>query len=523
MADIHTIPTPASLNPTPALKEVVTNYITSFAPSVTPTGSSGGDVRHENLNKFFDNGNISWMLTSTCLCLIMVPGVAFFYSGLARRKNTLALIMLSMLGLCVTLFQWYFWGYSLAFSQTGTSGYIGNLRHFAFIRTLADYSPSSNYVSELVFANFQGIFAAITVALFTGAAAERGRIGPMLLITFIWLTVVYCPLTCWIWNPNGWAYKWGVYDFAGGGPVEVGSGFAALAYTVCLGRRSKFLAEQYRPHSVLNVVLGTALLWFGWLGFNGGSAYGSNLRAAIAITNTNLTAATAGLVWVLYDYIFKTRKWTTIGFCSGVVAGLVAATPCAGFVSPHTSLAIGAITGLICNWAILLKTHMKIDDAMDIFAIHGVAGFVGTILNGLFAVDYIAAMDGTFVGDNAIRGGWFNHHWRQLGLQVAYICAVAAYDFVVTFIILFIADKIPFLQLRVTPDAEEIGVDADQIGEYAFDYIEERRDYKQWKISPSGIPEEIVVSNGIPHPTGNVAAPGKVLEVAGQPNIDFAV
>ncbi|CAB65815.1 plasma membrane ammonium transmembrane transporter Amt2 [Schizosaccharomyces pombe] len=501
MSSVNSIPTATS-----------TVYISVLPATATPSGGSGGNVLHEDLNKFYDYGNTSWILACTPLCLIMVPGVAFFYSGLARRKNTLALIMLSMLGLCVSFFQWYFWGYSLAFSQTGTSGYIGNLRHFAFIRTLADYSPGSNNIPELVFANFQGMFAAITVALFTGAAAERGRIGPMLIITFVWLTVVYCPIACWIWNPNGWAFKFGVYDFAGGGPVEVGSGFAALAYTVCLGRRSKFVEEQFRPHSVLNVVLGTSLLWFGWLGFNGGSAYGSNLRAAMAITNTNLAGAVAGLVWVIYDYIFRTRKWSTIGFCSGVVAGLVAATPCAGFVSPHASLAIGAITGLCCNWAIKLKSHMRIDDAMDIFAIHGVAGFVGTFLNGLFAVDYIAAMDGIYVGENKIRGGWFDHHWRQLGLQMAYICAVGAYDFVVTFIILFITDKIPYLQLRVSPDAEEIGVDADQIGEYAFDYIEERREYKHWKISPAGVPEEIIISNGVAQPTGNVAAPGKILE-----------
>ncbi|EEB09519.1 ammonium transporter Amt2 [Schizosaccharomyces japonicus yFS275] len=496
---------------------------TALAASPTPSGDSGGNVRVTNLNTYYDTGNISFMLCCTALCLFMVPGVAFFYSGLARRKNTLALIMLSVSSMCISFFQWYFWGYSLAFSTTGSgrSGFIGNLWHFCFVHTLADYSPDSNNVSELLFANFQGMFAAITVALFTGAAAERGRIAPMLVICFFWLTIVYCPLAYWVWNPYGWAAKWGVYDFAGGGPVEAGSGFAALAYTVYLGRRKDHIEEHFRPHSVLNVVLGTSILWFGWLGFNGGSAYGANLRAVVAVTNTNICAAVAATTWVLYDFIFRTRKWSMIGFCSGAVAGLVAATPTCGFVSPHASLAIGFITGLVCNWAIKLKVHLRIDDAMDIFAIHGMAGILGTVFNGFFAVDYIAAMDGITMGDNAIKGGWFNKHWKQLGIQIGYVAAVCCYDFVVTFIIIVIADHIPCLNVRVTPDAELIGVDADQIGEYAFDYIEARREYKQWKISPAGVSTDnilvshgIDVTNGVP---GNIASKEKDMPVDSAP------
>lgn len=234
---------------------------------------------------------------------------------------------------------------------------------------------------------------------------------------------------------------------------------------------------NFRPHNVSLIVLGTVLLWFGWLGFNGGSAFGANLRAVMACWNSNLTAIFGSVTWVLLDYRLA-RKWSMVGWCSGAISGLVAATPASGFISPWASVILGVVTGIVCNFATKVKFWVKIDDSLDVFAEHGVAGMVGLLFNGLFADSAIIGLDGVNTG--LYPGGWVKHHYKQLYQQLAYVCAVIAYSFVVSALLAFIINKIPGLHLRASEEAELLGMDDDQLGEFAYDYVEVRRDYLAW-------------------------------------------
>ena len=273
--------------------------------------------------------------------------------------------------------QWFFWGYSLAFSKTANK-FIGNLDNFGFRGVLAQKSGN---VPDLLFAIFQCMFAAITPALAIGAAAERGRMLPCIVFIFVWATIVYDPIACWTWNANGWVYQLGGLDFAGGTPVHISSGAAALAYSVMLGKRRGHGTHElnYRPHNVSHVILGTVFLWFGWFGFNGGSALGSNLRATMACVVTNLAASVGGFTWVLVDYRLE-RKWSAVGWCSGAIAGLVAITPASGYVPPWSAVVFGVVGAIACNYATKLKFLIGVDDALDIFAVHGIGGIVGNLL-----------------------------------------------------------------------------------------------------------------------------------------------
>lgn len=310
-----------------------------------------------------------------------------------------------------------------------------------------------------------------------GAIAERGRLIPSLIFIFCWATLVYCPLAMWAWGLHGWGYTWGVMDYAGGGPVEIGSGLSALAYSWILGRRQEKMMLNFRPHNVSMIVLGTVFLWFGWLGFNGGSAFGANLRAVMACWNSNLTAMMAAISWTILDWRLA-KKWSMVGWCSGAIAGLVAATPASGYIPPWASVVLGIVTGIVVNFSTKIKYWIKIDDAMDIFAEHGIAGMIGLFFNGLFGATYIIGLDGVNTG--SIPSGWLERRWIQLGQQVAYIVACTVYAFVVSALIAFIIDKIPGLHLRASDDAELLGMDDDQLGEFAYDYVEVRRDYLAW-------------------------------------------
>ncbi|KAG5729792.1 Ammonium transporter MEP3 [Termitomyces sp. T112] len=421
----------------------------------------------------FDRGDIAFVILSGGMVFLMVPGLAFLYSGLARRKSALSLVWVCFASNAVVIFQWFFWGYSLAFSPTAKNGFIGNLTHFGLIDVFGNPSPGTPLVPELVFSFFQMEFACVTAAILMGGIAERGRVLPAVVLIFLWTTIVYCPLAYWVWGTNGWAMKWGVLDFAGGGPVEIGSGVSGLAFSWVLGRRSEKELLNFRPHNVSIVGLGTSLLWFGWLGFNGGSAFGANLRAAIAIWNTMIAAAFGGAIWCLLDFRIE-RRWTMVGFCSGTIAGLVAATPSSGFVYPWASVIIGALAGAICNWATKVKFLIRVDDALDLFAEHAVGGIVGLILTAFFATPTVISLDGVNL---STPGGWVNHNWKQLYIQFAYVCATCAYSFVVTAILAKAVDSIPGLRLRNTPEAEKRGMDEIEIGEFASDYIEIRRDF----------------------------------------------
>ncbi|MCJ1266500.1 ammonium transporter Amt1 [Lobaria immixta] len=436
------------------------------------TVPTGGDSLTENLNIHYESGDIAWMIAATALVLLMIPGVGFFYSGLARRKSALSLIWLSMMATGVTSFQWFFWGYSLAFSHTAGK-YIGDLENIGFRNVLAAPSVGSPRIPDLLFAVYQGMFAAITVALAVGAVAERGRMLPCVIFMFVWSTVIYDAIACWTWNPKGWVYVMGGLDFAGGTPVHISSGSAALAYSLMLGKRRGHGTHElnFRPHNVTQVIIGTVFLWVGWFGFNAGSALSANMRAVMAAVVTNLAASVGGVTWCLLDYRLE-RKWSAVGFCSGVVAGLVAITPGSGFVPAWAAVVYGVVGGAACNYATKVKFFLGIDDALDIFAVHAIGGLVGNLLTGFFAADYIAHLDGF----TEINGGWLNHHYIQLAYQLADSASGFAYSFGGSCIILFIMNLIPGLGLRASEEAEVLGMDDAEIGEFAYDYVELTRD-----------------------------------------------
>ena len=339
-------------------------------------------------------------------------------------------------------------------------------------------------------------FCATTAAITIGAIAERGRLIPALVFIFFWATIVYCPIACWAWNAGGWGFLYGVVDYAGGGPVEIGSGMSALAYSWILGRRQEKMMLNFRPHNVSMITLGTVFLWFGWLGFNGGSSFGANLRAVMACWNTNLTAAFASMTWVFLDWRLA-RKWSMVGWCSGAICGLVAATPSSGYITPWGSVVLGMVAGSVCNFSTkskdslspavlsqlsnqrrLVKYWIRIDDSMDILSEHAIAGMLGLLANAIFGADYIVSLDGVMGPYHPL--GWIQHNWKQLYIQLAYICAATSYAFVMSAIIAFTIDKVPGLHLRASEEAELLGMDDDQLGEFAYDYVEVRRDFLAW-------------------------------------------
>ncbi|KAL7924030.1 ammonium transporter [Trichoderma austrokoningii] len=453
------------------------SYAHLGAPTVfNGTGSKGGDPRTENLNQWYQSGDQAFILVASCMVLIMVPGVSFLYSGLARRKSALSMLWVTMMSFSVIVFQWYFWGYSLAFSATSSNGYIGNLNHFGLQRVLATPSIGSPLVPALLYSFYQMMFCAVTACLTVGAVAERGRVVPSMVFCFCWATLVYCPMAYWVWNPNGWAFKNGVLDYAGGVPVEIGSGVSALAYSWVLGRRNEKMMMNFRPHNISLITLGTVLLWFGWLGFNGGSAFGANLRAVMACWNSCLTAMFAAMTWCLLDFRLA-KKWSMVGWCSGTISGLVAATPASGFITPWASIILGVVSGVCCNFSTKIKFFIRIDDSLDVFAEHGIGGMVGLIFNAFFASGSIIGLDG--VNSGAI-GGFPDHNYKLIGWQIAAIVTASAYAFVMSAVLAKIIDLIPGLKLRASEEAELLGMDDDQHGEFSYDYVEVRRDFLAW-------------------------------------------
>ncbi|ANZ73093.1 BA75_00660T0 [Komagataella pastoris] len=434
-------------------------------PSGYYDSGTGGNSLEVDLNVRFDKADMVWVAVSGCLVFLMVPGVGLLYSGLARKKHALSLLWASLMAAGVVSFQWFFWGYSLVFGRD-SSNFLGNMKNFCLMDVLGAPSTADT-VPDILFCFFQGMFAMVTGCLMVGGACERAALGPMMVFLFCWVTVVYCPIAAWTWNANGWLAELGALDFAGGGPVHMNSGAGALAYALWLGKRKDPAVAKgvpkYKPHSVTSVVLGTVFLWFGWFGFNGGSTGNASMRSWYACVSTNLAAGTGALSWLFVDYFRFGRKWTTTGMCCGAISGLVAITPAAGYTPVYFAVAFGVVAGALCNFAVELKFLMRIDDGMDVFALHGVGGFIGSVMTGLFAADYVAALDGT-----EIDGGWINQHYVQLGYQLAACCATLLWSFGITSILLNIQDRIPFLKLRLSEDQEIIGTDAAVIGEFTY-------------------------------------------------------
>lgn len=402
-----------------------------------------------------NSGDTAWILASSALVLLMTPGLAFFYGGLVRRKNTTATIMHSLTCMGIAGVVWVLWGYSLAFSRDlGGLGLVGGLDWLLLNGVSATESgPYADNIPHQAFAIFQGMFAIITPALITGAFAERMKFSAFFLFTVIWITVVYAPVAHWVWNANGWLGGLGVLDFAGGTVVHINSGIAALAAALIIGRRIGFGELPMPPHNVPMVVLGAGLLWFGWFGFNAGSALAADGTAVNAFVVTNTAAAAGVLGWVGMSW-FSIKKPSIIGAASGAVAGLVAITPAAGFVGAGPAVLIGLAAGVICYWSVELLLKLKVDDALAVWGVHGMGGVWGALATGLFVG----------IGFGELTEGVTRI--QQVGLQAIGILVTVVWSFALTAIIL-LALKYT-IGLRVKDVEEEIGTDLSQHGEQAY-------------------------------------------------------
>jgi ammonium transporter, Amt family len=402
-----------------------------------------------------NTGDTAWVLASAALVLFMTPGLALFYGGMVRAKNILAMLMQNFFAMGIVALIWVFVGYSLAFGNAGEGGWIGN---FDFIGLKGMGSEVSGTIPALLFVAFQLTFAVITPALITGAIADRMRFSAWVGFIALWSLFVYVPVCHWIFG-GGWLFERGALDFAGGAVVHVNAGAAALVLCIILGRRRGWPGEAMPPHSLPLTLLGTGILWFGWFGFNAGSALGANGLAAQAFINTFVAASAAMIGWLIVER-FKAGHATTLGAASGAVGGLVAITPCAGFVGAVPSIIIGFLAGIVCYLAIQLKFKLKYDDSLDVVAVHLVGGLLGSILLGLFADASVnsAGKDGVFFG-----GGW-----SLFGEQVLAVAVVFVFSGVVTAIIAYVLKAVLPKGIRASEEDEEVGLDLTQHSEVGY-------------------------------------------------------
>jgi Amt family ammonium transporter len=390
----------------------------------------------------------AWMLVATALVLLMTPALGFFYGGLVRSKNSLNTMMMSYVALGAVGILWALVAYSLAFADG--SAWLGGLQNALLGGVTADAKGS---IPHILFMAYQGTFAIITAALISGAIVERMRFGPYLAFIVLWTLLVYAPVAHWVWG-GGFLGKMGVLDFAGGTVVHINAGISALVAAAVIGARKDYGRQAILPHNVPFVLLGAGLLWFGWFGFNGGSALAANASAATAFVNTFLAPMATLVVWVLLDYV-RTGHATAVGGATGIVVGLVAITPAAGFVSPAGSLALGAIAAFPSYFAIVLRSRTRIDDSLDVFAGHGVGGITGALLTGVFAQKVWGGTDGLLAGNPG-----------QLGLQAIGVAVSLVYAGAMTFVILKALGAV--VALRAPTGTEALGMDVSQHGEEAY-------------------------------------------------------
>ena len=409
-----------------------------------------------------DSGNTAWVLMSAALVLFMVPGLAFFYAGMVRSKNVLGMLMQNFFCLGLVSVLWVLFGFTLAFGEDIGGGLLGAL-DFVGLSGL-DVVPGFEgdlglTIPPMAFVAFQMMFAVITPALITGAIADRMKFAAWVVFIAVWSILVYAPVAHWVFSPGGWLFQRGALDFAGGTVVHINAGIAALALILVLGRRRGWPAEAMPPHSLPLTLLGTGILWFGWFGFNAGSALGANGIAGQALLNTHIAAAMAMCSWLVVERV-KDGKATTLGGASGAVAGLVAITPCAGFVSTTGALAIGAVAGAVCFLAIQLKYKLRYDDSLDVVAVHLVGGIIGSVLLGLFADSGVngATGDGILLGGNA----------DLLVNQFIAVGATLLFSGVLSLILAKVIDLT--IGLRVSADDEAQGLDTTQHAETAYSF-----------------------------------------------------
>jgi ammonium transporter, Amt family len=393
-----------------------------------------------------NTGDTAWVLASTALVMVMTPGLALFYAGMVRRKNVLSSCMHSFVALAVIGVQWMIYGYTLSFG-TGNS-FIGDLSQFLLLGMNGD--TLNGTIPAYVYMWFQGMFAIITPALISGSIAERMKFSSYVIFLIVWATVVYDPIAHWVWG-GGWLQTMGALDFAGGTVVHLSSGVSALAMALILGKRLGYPHEAFIPHNLTMTLLGAALLWFGWFGFNSGSALAANGLAGLAFCTTMTASAAAAFSWMMMEWIFHKRP-SALGIASGCVAGLVVITPAAGFVSPAWSLVMGLAGGVLCYYGVRIKMKMRFDDALDVVGVHGVGGAFGAICTGIFA-----SVGGT---------GLIYGNGVQLLKQVVGVGVTGIYAFVVTYIIATVIDKT--IGLRVDPETETIGLDRELHGEVGY-------------------------------------------------------
>ena len=411
-----------------------------------------------------DSGNTAWVIVAIILVLMMtIPGLALFYGGLVRRKNVLSVLMQCLILTAVIIIEWVVVGYSLAFTSGGDklNFFIGGFDKI-FLNGIGINALLEGYsIPELLFVSFQGMFAVITPALIIGAFAERIKFKGFLLFSVLWALIVYNPLAHWVWG-GGWIGELGAIDFAGGTVVHINAGVSAIIMTILLGKRKGWNVkgeDPITPHNIPFVVIGTALLWLGWLGFNGASGLAADGVSANAILVTNIAAAAAALTWTLLDQIIN-KKPTVVGFCTGVVAGLVAITPAAGSTGVFGAFIIGITAGLICFWMVAyVKPRLGYDDSLDAFGVHGIGGIIGSILIGVFATQ-------TITGEGGVQGALYGD-WNQLWIQFIATIATIFFSAIMTWILFKVVDKL--VGIRVSSESESVGLDISEHGEIAYE------------------------------------------------------
>jgi len=405
-------------------------------------------------------GDTAWVLVCAALVMLMTPGLAFFYGGMVRKKNILGVLMQCFAALCVLSVMWVLFGYSLSFAPG--NGFWGGLQ-WAGLKGIgaapyADYAPT---IPHLAFVAFQLMFAVITPALIIGAFAERMKFSAFMWFTVLWSLFVYYPVCHWVWGMGGWLKNMGVVDFAGGIVVHTTAGIAAIVTTLIIGQRKNFTVHVPAPHNLPLVAMGTGLLWFGWFGFNAGSALAANGVAANAFMTTNSAAASAGIVWSIMEWV-RNGKPTVFGILTGTIAGLATVTPAAGFVTPLSAIIIGALASIFCYSAVaIIKPRFGYDDSLDAFGVHGIGGMLGSILVGVFATKTVNA-----AGVNGAAYG----NWPQLLTQLMAVVVVFVYTLVVTFAVYKLVDL--FIHVRVTDKEEVMGLDITQHRERAYTVLE---------------------------------------------------
>ncbi len=403
-----------------------------------------------------NGADTAFILAAAGLVLLMTPGLALFYAGMVRSENVLGTIMQSLVMISIISIEWVYIGYSMSFGPD-VGGFVGDLSWFA-LKGVTN-APSSEYATTIpqsVFMIYQCMFAVITPALITGAFAERVKFAPFAVFSLLWSIFVYNPVCHWIWGSGGWLGKLGVLDFAGGLVVHATCGAAALAAVLVIGPRKGYGQVKFFPHNLPMTMLGTGLLWFGWFGFNGGSALAADEVAATAFVATHLAGMAGMATWTAMEWV-KLGKPTTLGAASGAISGLATITPAAGFVSPNSAVIIGLIAGLVCYWAVTVKAKLKFDDSLDVVGIHGVGGVTGTLLLGVFSSKAVnpGGVDGLLAGSGA-----------QLVSQCIGVIVVCGYAFIVSWVILKVIDLA--MGLRVSKEAEDQGLDYSEHSETAY-------------------------------------------------------